>query len=73
MPKSRPECVLQTKTGWSLTTMEDFQRNHVQTEKTLIEREIRFMVTRDRCWGEGELEEGCQKHKLPVIRQTPGI
>jgi len=39
----------------------------------LIERQTGFMVTRDRRCRKGKLEEGCQKHKLPVIRQTPEI
>lgn len=70
--RSRPECVLQTKTGWSLTTMEDFQRGFMSKQKKQThKRETRFMVTRDRHWGKGKSEEGCQKHKLPVIRQTP--
>ena len=35
----------------------------------LIEKEIRFVVTRGSRWGVRELDEGGQRHKYPVINK----
>lgn len=40
------------------------------TSKTnkLVEKEMRFVVTRGRRWEEAEVDEGRQRYKLPVVK-----
>ena len=44
------------------------QVSYTSKTNTLVEKEIRFGVTRGMGWEQGVLDTGSQKHKLPVIR-----
>ena len=41
---------------------------NLKKKKTVIEKEIRPVVTGDRGSGEGKLEEDGQRYKLPIVR-----
>ena len=61
----RPCCVIRTYIALKV--------NITSKTNKLVGQEMRFVVTRGRRWEEAELDEGCQRYKLPVISTSDVI